>query len=135
MLPFEHSIQLRVRYAETDKMGVVWHGDYWRYFEDARTEALRACGWSYREMEKDGIMLPLVEAHIEYFKPATYDDLLTVKASIREPPTARLRFDYEVLNEAGEKLASGYTVLGFVDAATRRPCRPPARLRDLFSKA
>ena len=135
MLPFEHSIQLRVRYAETDQLGVVWHGDYWRYFEDARTEALRACGWSYREMEKDGIMLPLVEAHIEYFKPATYDDLLTVKAFIREPPTARLRFDYEVLNEAGVKLASGYTVLGFVDATTRRPCRPPARLRDLFSKA
>lgn len=132
MLPFEHRHQLRVRYAETDQMGVVWHGDYLRYFEEARTEALRACGWSYRAMEEAGIMLPLVEAHIEYMRPARYDDLLTVVSSVREPPTARLRFDYEVLNEAGERLATGYTTLGFVDASTRRPCRPPPRLRALL---
>jgi acyl-CoA thioester hydrolase len=135
MLPFEYEMKVRVRYAETDRMGVVWHGDYLRYFEDARTEALRACGWSYRDMERDGIMLPLTEAHIEYHRPATYDDILTVKVRVAEPPTARLRFEYEIRNEAGEKLATGHTVLGFVDAATRRPCRPPQRLRDLFRPA
>ncbi len=132
---FEHATQVRVRYAETDQMGVVWHGNYLQYFEVARTEALRACGWSYRAMEESGIMLPLVEAHVEYVLPARYDDLLTVKTCVREPPKARLRFDYEVLNAAGEILATGHTVLGFVDAATRRPCRPPAQLRELFAAA
>ena len=133
MLPFSHEIQLRVRYVETDQMGVVWHGNYLQYFELARTEALRASGWSYRGLEESGIMLPLVEAHLEYARPARYDDLLTIQAQVREPATVRIRFDYEVHNEAGELLVTGHTVLGFVDAATRRPCRPPAKLKELFS--
>ena len=133
MLPFEHTTSIRVRYAETDQMGVVWHGNYLQYFECGRTEALRACGWSYRAMEEAGIMLPLVEAHLEYARSAKYDDLLTVKTMVREPPTARIRFDYEVRNEAGETLVIGHTVLGFVDAKTRRPCRPPAKLKELFT--
>ena len=133
MLPFTHETQMRVRYAETDQMGVVWHGNYLQYFEIGRTEALRACGWSYRSLEESGFMLPLVEAHLEYARPARYDDLLTVKTLVREPPTARIRFDYEVCNEAGEVLVTGHTVLGFVDAKTRRPCRPPARLKEQFA--
>ncbi|MFZ4396743.1 MAG: acyl-CoA thioesterase [Kiritimatiellia bacterium] len=133
MLPFEHATQIRVRYAETDQMGVVWHGNYLQYFETGRTEALRACGWSYRGLEEAGIMLPLVEAHLEYLRPAHYDDLLVVKSIVREPVTVRLRFEYEVRNEADELLATGHTVLGFVNAATRRPCRPPAKLRELFA--
>ena len=133
MLPFTHETQIRVRYAETDQMGIVWHGNYLEYFEVARIEALRACGWAYRGLEEAGIMLPLVEAHLEYARPAKYDDLLTIKTMVREPATVRLRFEYEVRNEAGELLTTGYTVLGFVDATTRRPCRPPAKLRELFS--
>jgi acyl-CoA thioester hydrolase len=133
MLPLEHETQIRVRYAETDQMGVVWHGNYLQYFEQARTEALRAYGWSYQGLEAAGIMLPLVEAHLVYLRPARYDDLLTVNTSVREPATARLRFEYEVRNAAGERLATGYTVLGFVDATTRRPCRPPAGLKALFA--
>ena len=133
MLPFLHETQIRVRYTETDQMGVVWHGNYLQYFEVGRTEALRASGWSYRGLEEAGIMLPLVEAHLEYARSAKYDDLLTVKTMVREPATARIRFDYEVWNEAGERLVTGHTVLGFVDAQTRRPCRPPAKLKELFS--
>ncbi len=133
MLPFSHESKIRVRYAETDQMGVVWHGNYLQYFEEGRTEALRACGWSYRGLEEAGIMLPLVEAHLVYTRPAKYDDLLTVKTLIREPATARIRFEYEVRNEAGEILVTGHTVLGFVDAKTMRPCRPPAKLKELFS--
>jgi acyl-CoA thioester hydrolase len=114
-------------------MGVVWHGNYLQYFEQARTEALRTYGWSYAGLEAAGIMLPLVEAHLTYLRPARYDDLLSVKTIVREPATVRLRFEYEVRNAADELLATGYTVLGFVDATTRRPCRPPAGLKELFS--
>ena len=133
MRPFEREIQIRVRYVETDQMGVVWHGNYLQYFECGRTEALRACGWSYRELEEAGIMLPLVEAHLEYPRPAKYDDLLTIRTTVRGPVSARIRFEYEVRNEAGETLTTGYTVHGFVDAKTRRPCRPPAKLKALFA--
>ena len=132
MLPFTHETQIRVRYVETDQMGIVWHGNYLQYFEVARIEALRAIGWAYRGLEEAGIMLPLVEAHLEYARPAKYDDLLTVKTMVREPATVRLRFEYEVRNETGEILTTGHTVLGFIDAKTRRPCRPPAKLRELF---
>ena len=133
MLPFEHRCQLRVRYGETDQMGVVWHGNYILYFEAARTEALRACGGSYRELEARGVMMPVVEVAVSYLRPARYDDLLTVVVRVAEPPGARMTFDYEVLGEDGATLATGRTVLAFVDAATRRPCRPPPGLRRLFS--
>ena len=133
MLPFTHETQIRVRYVETDQMGIVWHGNYLQYFEFARTEALRASGWSYRGLEEAGIMLPVVEAHLEYSRPAKYEDLLTIQVIVRDPITVRMRFDYEVRNEAGELLVTGYTMLGFVDAKTRRPCRPPAKLKELFS--
>jgi acyl-CoA thioester hydrolase len=134
MLPFEHRSQLRVRYAETDQMGVVWHGNYTLYFETARTEALRACGGSYRELETRGVMMPVVDLDVHYLKSAVYDDLLTIIVRVEEPPGARMTFGYEVLNEAGETLVTGHTILAFVDAATRRPCRPPAELRRLFSR-
>jgi acyl-CoA thioester hydrolase len=134
MLPFEHRCQLRVRYGETDQMGVVWHGNYILYFETARTEALRACGGSYRELEARGVMMPVVEVGVRYVKSACYDDLLTVVVRVEEPPGARMTFAYEVLDEASETLATGHTVLAFVDARTRRPCRPPPELRRLFSR-
>jgi acyl-CoA thioester hydrolase len=132
MSPFEHRTQVRVRYAETDQMGVVWHGHYIEYFEAARTETLRACGGSYRAMEESGVMMPVVEVGVQYHKPARYDDLLTVVTRIVQPPGARMRFEYTILDEAEELVASGFTTLAFISAATRRPCRPPAALRALF---
>ena len=133
MLPFEHRSQLRVRYGETDQMGVVWHGNYILYFEVARTEALRACGGSSRDLEAGGVMMPVVSADLRFLKPARYDDLLTIVVRVTEPPGARMTFAYEVLDEAGETLATGHTVLAFLNAQTRRPCRPPADLRQRFS--
>ncbi len=133
MLPFEHRSQLRVRYGETDQMGVVWHGNYILYFEAARTEALRACGGSYRDLEAGGVMMPVVSVDLRFLKPARYDDLLTIVVRVTEPPGARMTFAYEVLDEAGETLATGHTVLAFLNAQTRRPCRPPADLRARFS--
>ncbi len=135
MLPFEHRTQLRVRYGETDQMGVVWHGNYILYFETARTEALRACGGSYRDLEASGVMMPVVDVDVHYLKPAYYDDLLTIVVRIDEPPGARMTFAYTVLNAGGDTLVTGHTVLAFIHADTRRPCRPPAVLRNVFCAA
>jgi acyl-CoA thioester hydrolase len=133
MLPFEHTHELRVRYAETDAMGVVWHGNYLSYFESARTEAMRHTGLpSYRELEDAGIMMPVVEIGVNFHAPARYDDLLRVTARVSEPPRARIRFDYEVTR--GEtRIAEGFTVLAFMDAQTRRPCRPPKAFLKFFA--
>ncbi len=133
MLPFEHRSQLRVRYGETDQMGVVWHGNYILYFEAARTEALRALGGSYRELEESGIMMPVVACDVAYHQPAYYDDLLTITVRINEPPRSRMTFAYEVRNEADDLIATGHTILAFINAATRRPCRPPDSLRQKFA--
>ena len=133
MLPFEHRSQLRVRYAETDQMGVAWHGNYILYFEAARTEALRAIGGSYRELEESGTMMPVVSCEVHYHQQARYDDLLTIVVRVSEPPRSRMTFTYEVLNETGTTIATGSTVLAFLNAATRRPCRPPESIRQKFS--
>jgi acyl-CoA thioester hydrolase len=132
MRPFTHDETIRVRYGETDQMGVVWHGTYIAYFEVARTGALRALGHSYRDIEETGVMMPVVEAGIVYHHPARYDDVLTVRVEIRDRPTARMRFDYTVLGQDGAQLATGFTVLAFMHRDTRRPCKPPTFLRALF---
>ena len=132
MLPFEHLCQVRVRYAETDQMGVVWHGNYLQYFEVARTEALRGCGGSYRALEESGVLMPVVDVGIQYGKSARYDDLLTVVVRVKDPPGATMRFDYEILDEAGSRIATGHTTLAFLAAGSRRPCRPPAIIREHF---
>jgi len=123
-----HEIQLRVRYAETDKMGVVYHGNYAQYFEVARVEMLRSLGVSYRSMEDSGIMLPVVNLNINYRKPALYDELLTVRTSLKELPGVRIHFDYELLNERDDLLANASTDLVFVDAENKLPKRCPEYL-------
>lgn len=122
---------LRVRYAETDRMGVVYYANYLVWFEVARTEWLRETGWTYREMELDGVSLPVVEAHAEYRRPARYDDDIRITTRMRVMTPVRVRFDYEVWRP-GEKapLATGHTVHAAVDT-NGRPCRLPARVRDL----
>ena len=123
----------RVRYAETDKMGVVYYANYFVWFEIGRTDWLRATGATYREMEDEGLGLPVIEAHCEYRAGARYDDEVEIRtaAALRSP--VRLAFDYEVLRrEDGALLASGYTVHAAVDRSGR-PVRLPARVRDLFA--
>lgn len=128
---FEATHQLRVRYAETDQMNVVYHGNYAQYFETARTESIRHLGFTYKDMEAMGIMMPVVEWHAKYIRPAHYDDLLTIKTTLNELPTDhRLEFKQEVYNEAGKLLTIGRVVLYFVDAATREKAVMPAILRE-----
>ncbi|MDR1154888.1 MAG: acyl-CoA thioesterase [Bacteroidales bacterium] len=126
MYIFETSI--RVRYGETDRMGYVYYGNYPLYYEVGRTEMLRSAGLSYRAMEEEGILLPVHSLSIKYMEPARYDDLLTLKVILKELPTAKIQFHYEIYNEQGKLLNTGETVLVFVDAQTRRPCRAPEAL-------
>ena len=123
-------IEFRVRYAETDKMGVVYHGNYAQYFEMGRTEWLRQFGFSYKQMEDDGIMLPVVSLKVNYHKPARYDDLLKVKTEVVKKPTAKIEFDYKILNEKDEMLTSGSSVLVFFDKIKNRPTRCPEYILD-----
>lgn len=123
--------QTRVRYAETDQMGIVYYGNYAQYFEVGRVESMRQLGYSYKEMEKDGVMLPVVEMHIKYLRSAVYDDLLTIKTTLQEmPQDHRISFLQEVFNEAGKLLTSGHVVLYFLDIVTRKRTLMPKELKD-----
>jgi acyl-CoA thioester hydrolase len=122
----EYQFQVRVRYAETDQMGVVYHGNYAQYFEMGRVEWLRNMGVSYKWMEENGVMLPVVALSMNYKKPARYDDLLTVKTILKSQTSVKIEFDYEIYNENGELLTTGYSMLVFVDIKTGRPILPPS---------
>ena len=116
---------LRTRYAETDQMGVVYYGNYPQYLELGRVEWLRAIGLTYKEMEAEGIMMPVVSLQIQYKKPALYDELITIRTKLKDLPSTKIEFDYEILNEKGELLSTANTILVFVDAKTFRPVRCP----------
>ncbi len=118
---------VRVRYAETDQMGVAWHGNYLAWFEVARTDLLRAEGLTYRELEQGGLRLPVIEAQARFVKPAHYDDELQVHATLADLGRARVRFEYQV-ERAGEVLATGSTEHAAVDERGR-PRRLPDELR------
>lgn len=123
-----NQISFRIRYSETDQMGVVYHGNYAQYLEMARVEWLRVLGISYKKMEEEGIMLPVISLSINYLKPALYDDLVTVKVILNKKPVVRIEFDYEITNEAGDLLATANTVLVFMDSKRKRPTRCPEEL-------
>lgn len=120
-----NSHSFRVRYAETDQMGVVYHGNYAQYLEMGRVEWLRALGITYKSMEDSGVMLPVISLHIDYKKSALYDDLLTVETRLKSRPLVKIAFEYKVTNEAGELLATGHTVLAFMDKKTGKPIKCP----------
>lgn len=116
---------IRVRYAETDQMGFVYYGNYLQYYEVGRVEALRQLGTSYKEMEDDGVMLPVYGCTVKYMKPAVYDDLLIIKTTIKEMPKVRIAFEYEIYNQKNELLNTGTTMLAFVNKVTNKPCIAP----------
>lgn len=120
--------QFRVRYGETDQMGVVYHGNYANYLELGRIEWLRKFGISYKEMEEKGIMLPVISLNINYLKPAKYDDLLTIKTILKKLPSASISFEYELFNDQGELLTTAVTKLVFIDKIKNRPTRAPEYL-------
>lgn len=111
-------------------MGYVYYGNYAAFYEEARTEMLRHTGISYRELEEMGVMLPVIELQSKFIAPAKYDDLITITTTIREEPSIRIKFEYEVRNEAGDLLNTGMTELVFVDIKRNRPTRPPQVFQD-----
>ena len=120
-----HETKLRVRYGETDKMGYAYYGIYPQYYEVGRTELIRNFGLSYKSLEDEGIMLPVLNLNIKYLKPAFYDDYLTIKTKLIKMPAIRIEFEYEVYNQNGELLNIGETTLVFIDAKTRKPRKAP----------
>ncbi|HMW67628.1 MAG TPA: thioesterase family protein [Chitinophagaceae bacterium] len=114
---FSSETNIRVRYAETDQMGVVYHSNYFLYFESARAESIRHMGFTYADMEKMGIIMPVVDVHCRYLRPAKYDDLLTIKTILKELPLHhKIEFFQEVYNEANVLLASAKITLYFMEA-------------------
>ncbi|MCH2217332.1 MAG: acyl-CoA thioesterase [Flavobacteriales bacterium] len=125
-----YSKTIRVRYNETDQMGVVYHGNYASYFEVAGTEWLRNLGVTYKEMEENGTMLPVISLSFKFLKSAMYDDLLTISVSLRKKPMVKIEFDYEIINQNKEKISTGNSVLAFVDMKTNKPIKCPDYILD-----
>lgn len=128
-----YEIQLRVRYGETDRMGYCYYGNYAQYLEVGRVEALRELGLNYKDLEDEGIGLPVQNYQISYKRPAYYDDLLSVRTKIRSCEGARIIFDYEVCNESEDLLCTAETTLVFVNMETGRPVKAPESLRSLLA--
>jgi len=131
---FYHEEKVRVRYAETDKMGYVYYGNYSSYFEVARVELMRSLGISYKEMEEEGVMLPVADYKIKYLRPAFYDDLLTIKTTVKEKPGIKIRFHYELENKKGELLTVAETTLVFVDKLSMKPTNPTKAFQEIVAK-
>lgn len=128
-------IPIRIRYNETDQMGIVHHSNYIFYYEVARTELMRSLGTSYREMEERGALLVVRDVMSRFTAPAYYDEILNVRVSIREMPTVKVTFDFEIFNERGEMIHTGEVVLACVDRQTRRPKRVPEWFVKLLAEA
>ncbi len=127
--------KIRVRYADTDQMRMVYYAKFFEYFEQGRSDLLRDIGMPYPEIERMGYFLPVIEAHAKYFKPARYDDLIVVRTTLTDIPQVRVRIEYQVHNDAsGEVHAEGYTVHGFLNASSGRPARAPEQFVELLTE-
>ncbi len=129
----EHQVEVRVRYSETDQMGVVYHGNYIPYFEIGRVEWLRNRGVSYKSLEENGIALPIVSMTLNYKKPARYDDLLTVKTRFKNYTAVKIEFDCEIWSAQKELLTTAQFILVFVNMKTGRPMVPPDYILDVIN--
>lgn len=125
---------IRVRYADTDQMRMVYHSKYFEYFEQGRSDLLRGLGIPYPEIERMGYYLPVVEAHAKFIKSANYDDLLLVKAMMSRMEGVRITIEYAIMNPQNELIAAGYTVHSFVKVRTGKPSRPPEKFMEIINR-
>ena len=131
---FTSKTKVRVRYSETDMMGYCYYGNYAAFFEVARVEAIRGLGFSYKQMEDEGIALPVLDFSIKYYKPAFYDDELTIETTIKEVPKARIHFSYKTFNAKGDLLNQAETTLVFINKSTMKPCPAPDAIAQAIGK-
>ena len=133
---YQHETQIRVRYSETDRMGYVYYGNYAQYYEIGRVELFRSLGFSYRELEDNGINMPVIDMRTKYIRPATYDEVLTIKTIVSSLPKLKICFRYEIYNGDDELINSGETNLAFVDKNRQKPIKAPGwfvdKLRESF---
>jgi acyl-CoA thioester hydrolase len=130
---FISETKIRVLYAHTDKMGVVYYGRYYEYFESGRNDLLRNIGMPYTEIESMGYILPVLKSHAEYFAPAKYDELISVKCYLKEMPSVRMKVEYKIIGSEG-LVAEGFTEHCFANIKTFKPIKPPERFIELLKK-
>lgn len=130
----QSTIKGRVRYAETDQMGYVYYGNYATFFEVARVETFRTIGFSYKELEDSGILMPVVQLNTRYIKPLFYDEEYSVKVIVKKRPTVKITFEYEVYNSKNELTTTGETILVFVDKQTGKPCLASPYFDNIMAK-
>lgn len=128
-----HESNVKVRYSETDQMGVVHHGNYAQYLEIARLEWLAALGVSYKTMEEEGVMLPVYELNTKFLKPAFFEDELVIKVRLKETPSVKITFEYFIYNQKEELLTIAYTTLVFMDSQSRKPIRCPKYILEALA--
>ena len=124
------STKTRVRYSETDQMGVVYHGNYAQFFEMGRTEWLRSLGVTYKNMEISGVLLPVISLSCNFIKSAKYDDILTIETFLKKKPMVKIEFEYKIINQEDELICTGSSVLAFLNKKNGRPTRCPSYLID-----
>jgi len=124
----KHTSKTRIRYSETDQMGLVYHGNYAQFFELGRTEWLRSLGITYKDMETNGIILPVISLKCNFIKSALYDDILTITTFLKKEPLVKIEFDYEITNQNNELICKGNTVLAFMNKKTMKPTSCPTYL-------
>ena len=130
----EHTISNRVRYAETDQMGYVYYGNYATYFEIARVETFRNIGFSYKELEESGVLMPVVQLNTKYIKPLFYDEEFTIKVKVVKKPSVKIEFEYKVYNQKKQLTTTGETLLVFINKETGKPCLPGKYFESLMDK-
>lgn len=131
---YSFETQIRVRYGETDKMGIVYHGNYPQYLEIGRTALMRDLGFTYSRIEEMGYILPVRTMKINFMEPGYYDEVLTLKTYLKSMPTVRIKFDYELFNQNMELMSTAEIMLAFVDNISRRPVKPPQEFIEAVSK-
>lgn len=129
---YQSETTVRVRYGETDQMAYVYYGIYAMYYEVARVESFRQLGVTYKELEETGVMMPVLENHSKFLAAARYDEVLRIVTTIREKPSVKIKFEFEIYNEKNELINQGETLLAFIDQHTRKPRRPPEKLVNVL---